>query len=71
MDGGLEGFKTSINLSRRSRNQTRKLIASGLPRDYLDSELKILEGNSGDIILNFKKVTEPYSVRNIYLMIKR
>ena len=52
MDGGLESFKTSINLNK---------FAASLG----------YEGNSGDIILNFKKVTEPYSVRNTYLMIKR
>jgi hypothetical protein len=56
MDEELEAFKTSINLTRTSRNQTRKLIASGLPRDYLDFELKIL--SNLEVILRLKKVLD-------------
>jgi hypothetical protein len=41
------------NLNQQSRNQQRKLLASGLPQDYLDSEFKIL--NNLEVILRLKK----------------
>jgi hypothetical protein len=46
-------FSRCDSLTRTSRDQTRKLIASGLPRDYLDSGLKIL--SNLEVILRLKK----------------
>jgi hypothetical protein len=46
-------FPSAISLTRTSRNQTRKLIASGLPQDSLDSELKIL--SNLEVILRLKQ----------------